>query len=207
VANQPRHLGGVIDGPAAEKAARFVDTCNAFGVPLIVLVDTPGFLPGAKQESDGIIRYGSQLLRAFCAASVPRLTVVLRKAFGGAYIAMNSRDIGADMTFAWTRAEIGIMGAEQAVGVVHRRKLATAEDPRELRRRLADDYSARHLGAGNAALAGHVDEVILPAQTRRRLIWALGTLGHHSVVARVNHHDAFARFEPRTAGARAPRGA
>ena len=173
VANQPRELGGAIDAEASQKGARFVRTCNAFGLPLVVLVDTPGFLPGAAQESIGAIRHGATLLHAFAEATVPRITVTLRKSFGGAYITMNSRDIGADLTLAWTRAEIGIMGAEQAVAVVNRRQLAEADDPIALRRRLADDYAARHLTAKAAARQGHIDEVILPAQTRGRLIAAL----------------------------------
>jgi acetyl-CoA carboxylase carboxyltransferase component len=187
VANQPRHLAGVIDADAAQKAARFVRTCNAFGLPLVVIVDTPGFLPGSKQETLGVIRHGAKLLHAFSEASVPRVTVVLRKAFGGAYITMNSRDIGADLTLAWKRAEIGIMGAEQAVRIVHRRKLTAADDPADLQRGLAEEYAARHLGADNAAREGHVDEIILPGETRARLIWALRTLGHNGRRARVRN--------------------
>ncbi|MDA0167625.1 acyl-CoA carboxylase subunit beta [Solirubrobacter taibaiensis] len=176
VANQPRNMGGVIDAEASQKGARFVRLCNAFGIPLVVLVDTPGFLPGSSQERIGVIRHGAKLLHAFAEASVPRITVVLRKAFGGAYITMNSRDIGADLTLAWTRAEIGIMGAEQAVGVVHKRRLAEATDPADERRRLAEDYAARHLGAKAAARDGHIDEVILPGDTRPRLAAALAAL-------------------------------
>ena len=114
VANQPRHLGGVLDASAAQKAARFVRMCNSFGLPLLVLVDTPGFLPGSRQESDGVIRHGAKLLHAFAEATVPSVTVILRKAFGGAFVAMNSRTLGADCVFAWPRAELGVMGAEQA---------------------------------------------------------------------------------------------
>ena len=176
VANQPRHLGGVIDADAAQKGARFVRTCNAFGIPLVVLVDTPGFLPGSGQESMGVIRHGAKLLHAFAEATVPRFTVVLRKSFGGAYITMNSKDLGADLYLAWTRAEIGIMGAEQAVGVVHRRALAAATDPAEERRRLADAYATEHLTAQAAARLGAVDEVIRPSETRTRLAWALSTI-------------------------------
>jgi acetyl-CoA carboxylase carboxyltransferase component len=176
VANQPRHLGGVIDAEAAQKGGRFVRTCNAFGIPLVVLVDTPGFLPGSKQEGIGVIRHGAKLLHAFAEATVPRFTVVLRKAFGGAYITMNSKDLGADLYLAWTRAELGIMGADQAVGVVHRRALAAAEDPQRERDRLADAYAGEHLSAGAAARMGAVDEVIRPPETRGRLAWALSTL-------------------------------
>lgn len=180
VANQPRHLGGVIDAEASQKAARFVRTCNAFNLPLVVLVDTPGFLPGSDQERTGVIRHGAKLLHAFAEATVPRLTVVLRKAFGGAYITMNSKDLGADLTLAWRGAELGIMGPEQAVGIIHRRSLAAAADPTDARRRLADDYAARHLSALRAAQQGHVDDVILPNQTRNRLTWAISDLPTHN---------------------------
>jgi acetyl-CoA carboxylase carboxyltransferase component len=176
VANQPRRLGGVIDAEAAEKGALFVDRCDRFGIPLVVLVDTPGFMPGTKQEGAGVIRYGAQLLRAFAAARVPKLTVVLRKAYGGAVITMNSRGLGADMVFAWPDAEIGIMAARQAVGIVERRKLAAADDPDRLRAGLADAYAEEHLTASTAAASGFVDEVIAPAETRARVGWALHVL-------------------------------
>jgi acetyl-CoA carboxylase carboxyltransferase component len=177
IANQPKFLGGTIDAEAAQKAARFVRTCNSFGLPLVVFVDTPGFLPGTRQEQAGVIRHGAKLLHAFAEATVPKLTVVLRKAFGGAYITMNSKDLGADLYLAWTRAELGIMGAEQAVGVVHRRALAAAADPEQERRRLAEAYAGEHLSAEAAARMGAVDEVIRPPETRGRLAWALSTLG------------------------------
>ena len=176
VANQPRHLGGVIDADASQKGGRFVRTCNAFGLPLVVLVDTPGFLPGSEQEAIGAIRHGAKLLHAFAEATVPRFTVVLRKSFGGAYITMNSKGLGADLYLAWSRAELGIMGAHQAVGVVHRRALSAASDPVEERRRLAATYAIEHLSAQAAARIGAVDEVIRPAETRSRLSWALSTI-------------------------------
>jgi acetyl-CoA carboxylase carboxyltransferase component len=175
VANQPRHLGGVLDAEAAQKGSRFVRTCNAFGIPLVVLVDTPGFLPGTAQESIGVIRHGAKLLHAFAEATVPRFTVVLRKAFGGAYITMNSKDLGADLTLAWARAELGIMGAHQAVGIIHRRRIQSADDPTGARDGLARDYAARHLTAGAAAAGGHIDEVIRPNETRARLALALSS--------------------------------
>jgi acetyl-CoA carboxylase carboxyltransferase component len=187
VANQPRYLGGVIDADASQKGGRFVRTCNAFGIPLVVLVDTPGFLPGSKQEAIGVIRHGAKLLHSFSEATVPRFTVVLRKAFGGAYITMNSKDLGADLYLAWTRAELGIMGAEQAVGVVHRRALATAEEPALERRRLALAYAGEHLSAEAAARMGAVDEVIRPPETRERLAWALSTLTRTRQPARVRN--------------------
>jgi acetyl-CoA carboxylase carboxyltransferase component len=173
VANNPRCMGGVLDADAAQKGGRFVRTCNAFGIPLVVLVDTPGFLPGTAQEQVGVIRHGAKLLHAFAEATVPRYSVVLRKAFGGAYITMNSRDLGADAVFAWSRAELGIMGAQQAVGIVSRREIAAADDPAQARARLADAYAARHLSADSAARGGHVDEVIRPGETRERLTAAL----------------------------------
>jgi acetyl-CoA carboxylase carboxyltransferase component len=173
VANQPRHLGGVIDSIASEKAARFVRTCTSFGRPLVVLVDTPGFMPGTHQESEGVIRHGASLLRAFAEASVPRLTVVLRKAYGGAYITMNSKDLGAHLTFAWPQAELGVMAARQAVGIIHRRELKAMPESHDA---LAARYADEHLGAWKAARNGFIDEVIEPADTRARLAWGLATL-------------------------------
>jgi acetyl-CoA carboxylase carboxyltransferase component len=176
VANQSKHLGGVIDVNASQKGARFIRTCDAFGVPLLVLVDTPGFMPGARQESAGIIRHGADLLRAFAAASCTRVTVVLRKAFGGAFITMNSKDLGADVVFAWPGAEIGIMAASQAVGIVHRRRLRDASDAEALGADLAAAYAEQHLTATAAAASGFIDEVIEPADTRSSLAWALASL-------------------------------
>jgi acetyl-CoA carboxylase carboxyltransferase component len=173
VANQPRYLGGVLDAAGSEKAARFVSFCNSFGLPLIVVVDTPGFMPGSKQEQAGVIRHGASLVRAFAAATVPKLTVVLRKSYGGAYITMNSRDLGADMVLAWPEAELGIMSARAAVGIVNRRELRVAGDPDAERARLADIYARDHLGADTAAGEGFVDEIIEPTETRDRLTWAL----------------------------------
>lgn len=173
VANQPRYLGGVLDAAGSEKAARFVGFCNAFGLPLIAVVDTPGFMPGSKQEQAGVIRHGASLVRAFASATVPKLTVVLRKSYGGAYITMNSRDLGADLVLAWPAAELGIMSARAAVGIVHRRELRLASDPQQVRDRLADAYNREHLRADTAAAEGFVDEIIEPSQTRDRLAAAL----------------------------------
>ncbi len=173
VANQPRHLGGVLDAEGSEKAARFVGFCDSFGVPLVAIVDTPGFMPGSRQEQAGVIRYGAGLVRAFAAARVPRFTVVLRKSYGGAYITMNSRDLGADLVLAWPDAELGIMSARAAVGIVNRRELRAAEDPEAARDRLADAYAREHLRAESAAAEGFVDEIVAPAETRGRLSAAL----------------------------------
>ncbi len=176
IANQPWHLGGVIDGCAAEKGARFVRLCNSYGLPLVVLVDTPGFLPGTRQEAAGVLRHGAKLLHAFAEAVVPRVTVVLRKAYGGAYITMNAKDLGADLALAWPTAEIGVMGPKQAVAVMHRRKLAEADDPEVVRDTLAAEYAEDHLDAGVAAREGFIDEIVEPADTRARLEAALGAL-------------------------------
>jgi acetyl-CoA carboxylase carboxyltransferase component len=176
VANQPHYLGGVLDAEGSEKAARFVGFCDSFGLPLLAVVDTPGFMPGSKQEQAGVIRHGASLVRAFAAARVPKLTVVLRKSYGGAYITMNSRDLGADLVVAWPDAELGIMSARGAVGIVHRRELRLAEDPDAERVRLADAYAREHLVAHAAASSGFIDEIVEPAETRSRLAWALRTL-------------------------------
>jgi acetyl-CoA carboxylase carboxyltransferase component len=176
VANQPKFLGGALNSEAACKAARFVNGCDAFGIPLVVLVDTPGFLPGTKQEAGGVIRHGSKLVHAFAAASVPRVTVVLRKAFGGAFIAMNSRELGADLVLAWPRAQLGVMGPKQAVDLVHRREIAAADDPPRARDRFAARYADEHLTAASAAAEGVIDEIVAPSATRARLMAALRTL-------------------------------
>ena len=176
VANQPRRLGGVLDCAAGQKGARFVRTCNTYGLPLVVLVDTPGFMPGSGQESEGVIRHGAKLLHAFAEASVPRITVVVRKAYGGAYITMNSRGLGADLSLAWPGATIGVMAADAAVAIVNRRELDAAADADATRQRLASAYAAEHLTAAAAAAGGFVDEVIEPSETRSRIATALGVL-------------------------------
>jgi len=176
IANQPRWLGGVLDAESSQKGARFVNQCDKFGIPLVVLVDTPGYMPGSRQESAGVIRFGATLVHAFAQATVPRVTVVLRKAFGGAYITMNSKDLGADYVFAWPQAEIGVMAAASAVGLIHRRELAAAPDPDQLRSHLQARYEEDHLQSETAARTGYVDELIAPAHTRERLAWALESL-------------------------------
>jgi acetyl-CoA carboxylase carboxyltransferase component len=178
LANQPYYLGGTIDCDAAQKGARFVRFCNAFGLPILVLVDTPGFTPGSRQEQAGVIRHGAKLLHAFAESTVPRITMVLRKAYGGAYITMNARDLGADFAFAWPDAEIGVMAASQAVGIIHGKKLAETEgdDHEDVKSDLATDYAEEHLRSHVAARDGYIDEVIEPAETRARLAWALEML-------------------------------
>lgn len=175
VANNPLRLGGCLDSTSAEKASRFVRMCDGFGIPLLVIVDVPGYLPGVGQEWDGVVRRGAKLLHAFAEAVVPRVTLVTRKAYGGAYIAMNSRALGATAVFAWPDAEIAVMGAKAAVGILHRRKLAAAapEEREALHATLAEDHERLAGGVDRAIALGVVDEVITPAQTRRRVAHAL----------------------------------
>ena len=175
IANNPLRLGGCLDSASAEKAARFVRMCDSLGVPLVVMVDVPGYLPGLGQEWDGVVRRGAKLLHAFAEAVVPRVTLVTRKAYGGAYIAMNSRSLGATAVFAWPNAEIAVMGAGAAVNILHRRKLAAApaEKREELRAQLVEDQLRLAGGVHRALEIGVVDEVITPVETRRRLAEAL----------------------------------
>jgi acetyl-CoA carboxylase carboxyltransferase component len=169
IANQPKHLGGCLDAAASEKGAWFVNHCQRFGLPLVVLADTPGFLPGAKQETAGVLRHGASLLRAFSCATVPRVTVTLRQAYGGAHIVMNSRDLGATLTLAWPQSRIGVMGARQAVELVRRREIEAGADAALL----AEAYEAEHLPVRVAASAGFVDEVIESGETRDRIAHVL----------------------------------
>jgi acetyl-CoA/propionyl-CoA carboxylase carboxyl transferase subunit len=180
VANNPMRLGGCLDATSAEKAARFVRMCDAFGVPLVVLVDVPGYLPGVGQEWDGVVRRGAKLLHAFAEASVPRVTLVTRKSFGGAYIAMNSRALGATRVFAWPGAEIAVMGAVAAVRILHRRALAaaSAEQRHELEAELAADHERESGGLARAAELGVIDEVIEPGKTRQAIADAIAAADH-----------------------------
>jgi acetyl-CoA/propionyl-CoA carboxylase carboxyl transferase subunit len=175
IANNPLRLGGCLDSASAEKAARFVRMCDAFGVPLVVLVDVPGYLPGVGQEWDGVVRRGAKLLHAFAEAVVPRVTLVTRKSFGGAYIAMNARSLGATTVYAWPGAEVAVMGAKAAVGILHRKKLAAAppHEREALHAQLAEEHERIAGGVNRALEIGVVDEVIEPSQTRRRLVAAL----------------------------------
>jgi acetyl-CoA carboxylase carboxyltransferase component len=176
VANQPAAMAGVLDITASEKGARFVQFCDAFNLPLVTLVDVPGFLPGVQQEHEGIIRRGAKLLYAYCNATVPRISVVLRKAYGGAYIVMDSRSIGADIALAWPGNEIAVMGAEGAANVVFRREIAAAEAPDETRRQKIEEYRRELVHPYYAAERGLVDDVIDPADTRSVLIRSLTML-------------------------------
>jgi propionyl-CoA carboxylase beta chain len=176
VAQQPSSLAGALDIDASNKAARFVRTCDCFNVPLLTLVDVPGFMPGVGQEHGGIIRHGAKLLYAYCEATVPKLTVITRKAYGGAYDVMSSKHIRGDVNLAWPSAEIAVMGAEGAVNILHRETLAGAVDAVAERARLVADYEQRFANPYIAASRGFVDDVIRPSDTRPRLIAALAML-------------------------------
>jgi len=175
IANNPIRKGGCLDSLSAEKISRFVRMCDAFGLPLVVLVDVPGYLPGVVQEWDGVVRRGAKLLYAFAEATVPRVTLVTRKSFGGAYIAMNSRSLGATSVFAWPEAEIAVMGAEAAVGILHRRALAAADDGErpDVLARLVEEHTRTAGGVDRGLSLGVIDAVIEPATTRRRIAEAL----------------------------------
>jgi methylmalonyl-CoA carboxyltransferase 12S subunit len=176
VANQPNHMSGVLDINASDKGARFVRFCNAFNIPLVTLVDVPGFLPGVAQEHGGIIRHGAKMLFAYSAATVPKITIVLRKAFGGAYLAMCSKDLGADKVFAWPTAEVAVMGAEGAAGIVFRREIEAADDKAAKRAELIDTYREAFSNPYVAASRRLVDDIIEPAETRRALAQSLEDL-------------------------------
>jgi len=176
VANQPRVLAGVLDVTASEKGARFIRFCDAFNIPLVTLVDVPGYLPGTSQEHDGIIRRGAKLLYAYCEATVPKITVILRKAYGGAYIVMGSKHLGADVNLAWPSAEVAVLGEGGAVNILYRRELAKAQDAEATRARLEAEYRERFRNPWFAAEIGYVDDVIEPALTRAHLARHLARL-------------------------------
>jgi acetyl-CoA carboxylase carboxyltransferase component len=176
VGNQPMVLAGTLDIEAAEKAARFVRTCDAFNIPLVTFVDVPGFLPGTDQEYGGIIRHGAKLLYSYCEATVPRIQIVTRKAYGGAYVVMNSKSIGADLAYAWPSAEVAVMGPQGAVNIIHRKEIQAASDPEARRGELIDDYAERFDHPYLAAERGYVDDVIDPRETRRVLVRGLEML-------------------------------
>jgi acetyl-CoA carboxylase carboxyltransferase component len=176
VGNQPAILAGVLDIDSSEKAARFVRTCDAFNIPLVTFVDVPGFLPGTDQEYGGIIRHGAKLLYAYCESTVPRIQIITRKAYGGAYVVMNSKSIGADLAFAWPSAEVAVMGPQGAVEILYRRDLADTPDPAARRAELVDEYIERYANPYIAAERGYVDDVISPSETRRVLVRSLALL-------------------------------
>jgi propionyl-CoA carboxylase beta chain len=176
VAQQPAVLAGALDIDASIKAARFVRTCDAFNVPLLTIVDVPGFMPGVRQEHGGIIRHGAKLLYAYCEATVPKVTVITRKAYGGAYDVMSSRHVRGDINLAWPTARIAVMGAEGAVRIIFRRELAAADDPEAELARLTADYEERFANPWVAASRGYLDDVVVPSETRPRIIAAFEML-------------------------------
>ncbi|MGH2861404.1 MAG: acyl-CoA carboxylase subunit beta [Solirubrobacteraceae bacterium] len=176
VGNQPAQLSGVLDIEASEKASRFIRTCDAFNIPIVTFCDVPGFLPGTAQEWNGIIRHGAKLLYAYAEATVPKLTVITRKSYGGAYDVMGSKHLGADMNFAWPTAEVAVMGAEGAVNLIYRREIAAAQDPAAERVERIEEYKAHFNNPYIAAERGYIDDVIIPHETRPKLIEALRML-------------------------------
>jgi propionyl-CoA carboxylase beta chain len=177
VANQPAHYAGALDINSSMKAGRFVRFCDAFNIPIITFVDVPGFLPGMEQEHGGIIKHGSKLLYAYCEATVPKITVILRKDYGGAYDVMGSKHSGADINYAWPTAEIAVMGPHGAINIIFRKEIQGAKDPQQKHAELAAEYRQKFASPYIAAQKGYIDEVIEPAQTRPKLISALESLG------------------------------
>jgi propionyl-CoA carboxylase beta chain len=176
VGNQPMYLAGVLDIDASVKASRFVRFCDCFNIPLVTLVDVPGFMPGLEQEYGGIIRHGAKLLYAYAEATVPKVCVLVRKAYGGAYIVMSSKHLRSDINLAWPSAEVAVMGPDGAVNIIYREQIARAEDPQKMRQQLIADYQERFTNPYIAASRGFIDDVIDPAETRPRIIKALGLL-------------------------------
>ncbi|NTV78119.1 MAG: acyl-CoA carboxylase subunit beta [Clostridiales bacterium] len=188
VANQPNHMGGSLDFHASDKIARFIRFCDCFNIPIITLVDVPAFLPGTAQEHNGIIRHGAKVLFAYSEATVPKISLIMRKAYGGAYIAMNSKEMGADMVFAWPIAEIAVMGAEGAVNIAFKKKIQEAPNPEEMRAQCKKEYEDRFLNPYVAAKFGYVNQVIKPEETRDSLLKALKLLAHKKVEVPFKKH-------------------
>jgi len=188
VAQEPEVLAGALDIDASDKITRFVRFCDAFNIPLVTFVDTPGFLPGVDQEYHGIIRHGAKIVYAYSTATVPKVSIVTRKAYGGAYVVMSSKQLSTDVTFAWPSAEIAVMGGEGAASILYRKEIAQAADPEAARARYAETYREQYLNPYVAAEDGFIDEVIEPAETRERLIAALTALQHKAVIPLARRH-------------------
>jgi propionyl-CoA carboxylase beta chain len=176
VAQQPSYMAGAIDINASDKGARFVRFCDCFNIPLITLVDVPGYMPGTDQEFGGIIRHGAKFLYAYAEASVPKISVIIRKAYGGAYVVMSSKSLRGDINYAWPSAEIAVMGPDGAVNIIFRSEIAKSENPEEARRKLIEEYRSKFANPYVAASRGYIDDVIDPRETRRKLIKALDML-------------------------------
>jgi acetyl-CoA carboxylase carboxyltransferase component len=188
VANQPMYLAGVLDCDSSDKAARFIRYCDAFDIPIITLEDMPGYLPGVDQEHMGVIRHGAKILYAYSEATVPKITVIIRKAYGGGYIAMNSRHLRADFVFAWPTAEIAVMGPEGAANIVFRKEILEAEDPEAMRQQKIEEYKEKFANPFVAAGKGYVDQVIEPTETRSMLLHALSVSANKTVQMPVKKH-------------------
>jgi len=188
VAQEPSVMAGVIDIDASDKMARFVRMCDCFNIPLVTFVDSPGFLPGTHQEYGGIIRHGAKVLYAYSEATVPKITVITRKAYGGAYVVMSSKYLGTDVTYAWPSAEIAVMGAEGAVNILFKRQIEASENPVIERKRLVDDYRERFNNPYFAANAGYVDDIIEPQETRPKVIASLAALRDKQAYAPPRKH-------------------
>ena len=176
IAQQPAQIAGVLDINASVKAARFVRFCDAFIIPLISFIDVPGFMPGSSQEYGGIIRHGAKLIYAYSEATVPKISVLTRKAYGGAYVVMSSKNLKGDINYSWPTGQVAVMGAEGAVNIIHRSKLSNSDDPDSLRKQLIEEYEANLMNPYVAASRGMIDDVIEPSQTRAKLIRALNML-------------------------------
>lgn len=188
VANNPKVMGGTLDIDASEKAARFVRFCDCFNIPLLTLVDVPGFFPGSQQEHNGIIRRGAKLLYAYAEATVPKITLIMRKAFGGAYIAMNSKGMGADVVFAWPIAQIAVMGAEGAVDILYKKELSRVDNQASLKKELIEDYESHFMNPYIAAQRGFIDEIILPEETRKKISESFFALKGKNELKRTKKH-------------------
>ena len=176
IANQPMMLGGALDVDASDKATRFIRFCDAFNIPMLTIVDVPGYLPGTDQEFNGIIRHGAKLLWCYSEATVPKMTLITRKAYGGAYIAMCSKHLGADFVYAWPSAQIAVMGAEGASNIIHRREIKGADDPKAKRKEKVEEYTRLFSNPYIAASRGYVDAIIPPEETRKTLIGSLDAI-------------------------------
>ncbi|MGD9557806.1 MAG: acyl-CoA carboxylase subunit beta [Mangrovibacterium sp.] len=188
VANQPKVMAGVLDCDSSDKAARFIRYCDSFNIPIITLEDLPGYLPGVDQEHAGVIRHGAKILYAYSEATVPKITVIIRKAYGGGYIAMNSRHLRADFVFAWPTAEIAVMGPEGAANIVFRKEIAEAEDPDAMRQQKIQEYKDKFANPYVAAAQGYIDEVIEPEETRKMLLHALQVSANKSIAGPAKKH-------------------
>ena len=190
IAQQPNHLAGILDIDASVKAARFVRFCDAFNIPILTLIDVPGFMPGTSQEYGGIIRHGAKLIYAYAEATVPKISLLTRKAYGGAYIVMSSKGLGGDMNYSWPSGQVAVMGAEGAVNIIHKRKIEASDTPEELRKQLVNEYEDIFMNPYVAASRGLIDNVINPSETRSKIIQSLNMLSNKRDVIPPKKHGS-----------------